>query len=278
MFFVGVYDLLTGAPLWGARFDDLVPEVLAINRNRVFVAGVITGLSDRTLVVRSYDVQSGGLHWEITRPTVDPETIKLAAGRLFVAGSLGVGTSAIPYLGAFSAGSGALLWENTAPPGAGLGSSFADIAANGSRVVGVLRNNPIAVQVYDVTTGILEWQALNSGMISFSIGLNDDAVYIAGAIFHNPPPGPGLEVFSELMVRAYAASTGDLLWDDRSHPSTVSPFINRFLIDLVLDRSRLFVVGYTIDEDHSQGFPRHALSGQDFLIRAYDIRSDVPAP
>jgi outer membrane protein assembly factor BamB len=212
------------------------------------------------------------------RPTVDPRSIKLASGRIFVAGSLGVGASSIPYLGAFSAGTGAPLWENTAPPGSPLGSSFVDIAVNGSRVVGVLLNNPIAVQAYDVTTGMLEWQAPNPGSISFSIGLNDDAVYIAGVIFLNPAPGAAPEVFSELMVRAYAASTGELLWDDRSHPSTVSPFINRFLIDLALDKSRLFVVGYTIDEDHSQGFPRHAVSGQDFLIRAYDIRSDVAEP
>jgi hypothetical protein len=76
-------------------------------------------------------------------------------------------------------------------------------------------------------------------------------------------------VTSELMVRAYQAGTGELLWDDRSHPST-DRFVDRFLFDLALGKSRLFVVGYTIDQDSSPD--------ADFVIRAYDIRGDAPDP
>jgi outer membrane protein assembly factor BamB len=190
-----------------------------------------------------------------------------------VAGSLRAGASLVPYLGALSARTGASLWENTAPEGPP-GRAFDEIAVNGSRVVGVVSSSSFAVHAYDVATGMLEWQALDTGIISRSIGLNDDAVYIAGLVF-NPAPG----VLSELMVRAYAASTGELLWDDRSHPSTVSPFTPNFLLDLALDKSRLYVVGYTIDEDHSNpNAPSLAPSLQDFLIRAYDVRSDVSGP
>jgi hypothetical protein len=81
------------------------------------------------------------------------------------------------------------------------------------------------------------------------------------------------------MVRGYEATSGQLLWDDRSHPSH-DRFIDRFLFDLAVGKSRLFVVGYTVDEDHSHpsGIPMPAASGQDFLIRAYDVRSDVSSP
>jgi hypothetical protein len=65
---------------------------------------------------------------------------------------------------------------------------------------------------------------------------------------------------SEFLVRAYNAADGSLLWDDRSHASTETA-----AVDLALGKFRLFVAGYTFNSS----------TETDFLIRAYDTRSDA---
>jgi outer membrane protein assembly factor BamB len=111
-----VYDLLTGLVLWEEKIDDLIPRQVAINQNRVFMAGQLSPTEpDESLLVRAYDVRSGDFYWDFTRPLVRTRSIKLAAGRLFVAGDSGPVGSSNTYLGAFSTRTGAPLWENPAP-------------------------------------------------------------------------------------------------------------------------------------------------------------------
>jgi outer membrane protein assembly factor BamB len=111
-----VYDLLTGLVLWEEKIDDLIPRQVAINQNRVFMAGQLSPTEpDESLLVRAYDVRSGDFYWDFTRPLVRTRSIKLAAGRLFVAGDSGPVGSSNTYLGAFSTRPGAPLWENPAP-------------------------------------------------------------------------------------------------------------------------------------------------------------------
>jgi hypothetical protein len=86
-----------------------------------------------------------------------------------------------------------------------------------------------------------------------AIVLNENTVYAAGSagqFFGN----------SEFLVRAYDVADGSLLWDDRSHASTETA-----AVDLALGKFRLFVAGYTSDGS----------TDADFLIRAYDARTDV---
>jgi hypothetical protein len=85
-----------------------------------------------------------------------------------------------------------------------------------------------------------------------AIVLNEDTVYVAGSAGE-------FSGDSEFLVRAYDAVDGSLLWDDRSHASTETA-----AVDLALGKFRLFVAGYTFDSS----------TNTDFLIRAYDARSD----
>jgi outer membrane protein assembly factor BamB len=274
VFLAQAYDPLTGAVLWDIVDNNpgFLPSKAAINRNRFFAAGDrMVGFASRHLQVTAYDVQSGTLDWEFDRPDVFAHDVRLAGGRLFIAGrtqevnAAGELQLSTTYLGSFSPRTGTPLWENPS----GVLGYITDIAVKGSRLVAGVEGS-LAVQSYDANSGILEWQdAPARDARAFAVALNDKSVYIAGVGF-NPAPS----VVSELMVRAYEAGTGRLLWDDRSHPSTASLIEQRFAstgMDIALGKFRLFVVGYSIDPDAS---PDDA----DFVVRAYDIRSDVTTP
>ena len=248
---VRAFDPLTGTVLWENRDSRDSVEVIAwevvANRNRVFVAGTTSPVShpvNRDLFVRAYDAQSGDVRWETSRQLVFPSKLKLASGRLLVAGR----SQDTTYLAALSTKNGAMVWEDTLPaPG-----SLAEIAVRGSRIAGAVI--PFALRAYDVATGSIEWEdrpTTPPGFFQFisAVELNDNVAYAvgtAGQEFGN----------SELMVRAYDAGTGTLLWDDRSHSSLESN-----AVDVVLGKSRLFVAGTTLDPSTST----------DFLIRVYEV-------
>lgn len=255
---VRAYDPLTGAILWedraGSTGVDVFALTIAASRNQVFVAGTVSPAGDpftRDLFVRAYDAASGDLDWETSRQTVVPTTLKLASGRLLVAGAAGAST----YLAAFSARNGALLWDDMAPTS----GILSDIAVTGPRIAAAISSGTsFAVRVYDLITGSLEWEDRPTTFPGFhehvsAVVLNENAVYAAGS------SGEDFGA-SEFMVRAYDARNGTLLWDDRSHPSAQTA-----AVDLVLGKFRLFVAGSTLDGSTST----------DFLIRAYDVRSDI---
>ena len=92
------------------------------------------------------------------------------------------------------------------------------------------------------------------GALATGVALNDEAVYVVGSAGQDFG-------YSEVLVRAYDAIGGALLWDDRSHRNATST-----AVDVALGKNRLFVAGYTTG------------AGIDFLIRAYRIRNDGAAP
>jgi glucose dehydrogenase len=256
---VRVFDPLTGDVLWENRDSGAGREVLArtvvANQNRIFVAGTSAPLGQLTtgdLFVRAYDAISGDVEWETSRPMTSPTTLKLASGRLLVAGA----ASGRSYLAAYSAKSGALLWEDTAPVTPGL---IVDLAVKDSRIAAAVSSFPTpVVRAYDLLTGYVQWEdrptfpaGLHASLTA--VGLNDGAVFTAGSVGEDFGP-------SEFMVRAYTASNGTLLWDDRSHLS-----FGTSVADLAVGKFRVFVVGSTSDGDTSG----------DFLIRAYDARVDT---
>ncbi len=254
-FIVRAYDPIGGAVLWEDRVErtdlDAAAWSVAITWNRVFVAGNSLIGGARDLLVRAYNPFSGALVWESTRPSTSPNAIKAVAGRLFLAGS----SFNNNYVGAFSARTGDLLWEDDSmQPG-----FFRDIAVEGNRVVAAgSSGSSLLVRSYDAESGILEWQdqpVLPFGFRDFatSVALNDRAVYIAGSSSQD-------FVYSEILVRGYDASTGELLWDDRSHRSSSS---STTAVDVALGKNRLFVAGYALG------------GGTDFVIRAYGIRNDA---
>jgi hypothetical protein len=254
---VRAYDPLTGAVLWEDRVGSTGVEVIAwtiaANRDTVFVAGTVApgdDLSSRDLFVRAYDASSGDLNWEIGDPGIVPTTMKLASGRLLVAGAAGSST----YLAAFSAKTGASVWADTVPTS----GSILDIAVAGSRIAAAITSGTgFAVRAYHLTTGDV-WEDRPAIIPGFfenvrAIVLNEDTVYVAGSAGE-------FSGNSEFLVRAYNAVDGSLLWDDRSHASTETA-----AVELALGKFRLFVAGYTFDSS----------TGTDFLIRAYDARSDA---
>lgn len=252
---VRAFDSLTGAILWedrvGATGVDIIPWAIAVNQNRVFVAGSSAAVgigADRDLFVRAYDAVSGDVAWETGRQGVSVTTIRLDSGRLLIGGSAGSNT----YLAAISTKNGAFFWQDATPmPG-----FVIDIAANGPRIAAAIVGRESAVRVYDLTTGNVKWEDRPTIPPGFresflTVGLNQNAVYVAGSVGQDFGIG-------EFLVRAYDASTGLLLWDDRSHPSTATTTA----VDLAVNNNRLFVAGTT---------------NSDLLIRAYDARMDITA-
>jgi PQQ-like domain len=269
-FVVRAFDQTSGTVLWEDRFGadatEAIPWAGAINRNRLFLAGTTAPTSvvavARSLIVRAYDLSSGDVEWEITRPNVSPTEILLAGGHVHVAGYSTLSGANRTYLGAFSAKSGAPVWENPAP----LSGLFTDIAIEGGRLVGAVRNGTtFAVQAFDLNAaGTLLWQAIPTTHPGFAesadaVALNDGAVYVAG--------NSGLDLFGpfSFTVRAYAAASGALLWEDQYRP-TPTDVSRPGSVYLALGKKRLFFAGSAIGQSPSVS---------DILIRAYDIRADV---
>jgi len=252
---VRAYEPATGAVLWEDRLNDVESAAwgVTLNRNRVFVAGTtFPSPSSRDLLLRAYDISTGHLEWEVARPSVSPVEVKFGAGHLFVAGS--EATNASPYLAAFDAKTGALVWDDTVPAsGSGL---FSDVRVKGERVVAVGRSGrSLVVRAYDALTGVLQWEdapAVDPGFFEFAsaVDFNTDAVYVAAT-------SEKAFEYAEIVVRAYSAADGALLWDDRSHRSAMSA-----ALAVALGRNRLFVGGFATG------------SRFDFVVRAYDIRPD----
>ena len=253
---VRAYDPVTGAILWSDQVDrgnvDDAAWAVAVGPQRVFVAATTQTPSGRDLLIRAYDASSGLLNWEIVRPATSPVALKVTGGRLFLAGS----SSNQTYLAAFEVRSGAVLWEDRTPvPGL-----FRDVQVKGQRVVAAgSSGRGLLVRAFDVRTGTMAWQDQPAvppgfGALANAVASNDDAVYVVGSAGQDFG-------YSEVMVRAYDATGGTLLWDDRSHRSSTST-----AVDVALGKNRLFVAGYTIGARF------------DFLIRAYGIRNDGAPP
>jgi len=105
-----------------------------------------------------------------------------------------------------------------------------------------------------------------------AVALNERAVYVAGGSHYDPLLGGryhGMLVraggrYHGMLVRAYDAVAGTLLWDDRSHRAAEAGGA----VDVALGTHRLFVLGLTANQGPFQ----------DFVIRAYHIQTDLPAP
>lgn len=257
-FIVRAYDPLDGDILWENRLDRNDAEeaawTVAIDRDRVFVAGTTLTTTGRDLILRAYNLSSGSLIWERGRPMTSPVQLEALGGRVFVAGS----AANRPYLAAFEGRNGGLLWEDAAAAS----GFFRDIAGVSGRVVAVgTAGNGLLVRAYEPASGTILWQdrpavAPGFGESALTVALDRQLVYVAG---HS---GRDLS-YSEVLVRAYRAGDGALLWDDRSHRSNSSG-----ARDMVLGQNDLFVTGSTSAPNPSM----------DFLIRAYDIRGDRPTP
>ena len=247
---VRAYDPIGGAALWDdrvRRYDHSSASAVAVSRNRVFVLCRIAHDDEPAdMLLRAYNASSGRLIWETTRPATPAQVIEASAGRVFVAGGALVG-----YLGAFDEQSGALLWEDSVSDGNLLHLAVEGnrVAVAGDKAIGI--EYALIVRVYDASSGIMGWEdqpRLNLGHEGHvkGVAINERAVYVAGLIEDTAIPNPN----RMMLVRAYEAGTGTLLWDDRSHPSQYPAGWN----DMALGTNPLVVLGTWIP--YVPGFDR----------------------
>jgi outer membrane protein assembly factor BamB len=251
-FLVRAYDPQTGDVLWEDRVDhgvtvDDAAWAVAIDGNRVFVAGTTGTGAGRDLIVRAYGAHTGQLLWEFGRANTSAFRLAAEAGTLFV--------TANNFIAALKASSGKLLWSDTSTVG-----TWLDITAQTGRVVAVgFRGAGLTVAAFNARTGVIEWQDTTvpgpGGFHEFLVAVDVDskAAYMAGVSGRD-------FVYSEVMLRAYDLKTGSLLLDARSHRGLAS-----VAVDIAVKGDRVFVVG----ADDAGG----ALTNRDFLVQAYEAKA-----
>jgi outer membrane protein assembly factor BamB len=276
-FLVRAYDRETGTLLWqdqaggpgsGIRNEAWAWDVAAA-ASRVFAVGY--GLAARDaqfgqapFLVRAYHAVSGILLWQDqSGDSGEARHVAVAEGRVFVVGfTRSVGKPREWVLRTYNAQTGDLLWELRDSNGV----EFTDVAVAGKRVfVGGSQANAggnldFLVRAYDASRGDFVWEdripgvgqnfasrVVAAGGLAFAAGLFRDAV-----------GSPGL------LVRAYDADTGAVIWQDRIANSAP---VGGGLSGLAVGGSRLFAGG-----SGDITFDVHGVLQSYFLIRAYDTR------
>ena len=154
---------------------------------------------------------------------------------------------------AYDARTGNQLWEDVVNKGRD--DFVQDIAAGpeGVFVVGYGGNiggslNRILVRAYDKTIGALLWEdQVGNGMndaVAWQVETEGDLVLVSGSIGQGPD--------RELMLRAYDARTGRLVWDTR-YP-TASPYA------LAVDADRVYVAAMPSESQEEPTVPSSLLT------------------
>src|SRR5262245_22056128 len=194
-FLVEAYDKQTGALLWEDRFNNGGDEAAF----RVFALGsmvLAAGTMDGTVVLRAYNALSGTLLWEATKPvSQSPTAIAANVFQVYIAGN--------GYLNAYSLATGALAWQKD------LGNVF-DLEAT---PFGVFAAGDV-VGFHSLGGGTV-WQSNPAEETIKAMALSDGVLYVTGA------KSAGFDA-SQMLVRAYNAIHGAVLWEDFSHTSATT--------------------------------------------------------
>jgi hypothetical protein len=252
---IRAYDPITGRVLWenqvnkGDTIDDIAWAV-SIDGNQVFVAGTSNAIgATRTMIIRAYNAATGALQWEVQRADISPVAITAKSGRVFVAGST---SSSNTFIASLRQSNGSLVWEDDSIRG-----FFNDVQIQDHHVVAVgASGQGSLVRVFHAATGKLKWQHLTTPNPGFrdllsAVDLDNDVAYVTG----NSSQDFG---FSEFLVRAYDLSSGNILFEDKSHRSS-RPSSG---LDIAIGLTEVFAVGGASDG-----------ASTDFVIRAYDRRT-----
>ena len=245
-FLVRAYDKTSGALLWEDQVDNGGDDVawrVATQGQMVFVAGSTSSSPSEpwNMILRAYDALSGKLAWESVYPNALPSALAVSNGSVYVGGS--------SFLVAYNSLTGELIWSKT------LTDTILDLAVTESRIFAA----GSLLRAYD-ETGDLVWEVSPAeGESAQAIDMSGDVILLAGT---KAQPYP-LES-SEFLVRAYGAESGNLLWEDLSHPSSSS-----VAFDVAVAGGQAFAVGWNTN-----------LNGDtDFSIRAYSLPSPLsPEP
>lgn len=178
---------------------------------------------------------------------------------MFAAGTASTFSELAFLVRAYNSRTGALLWQDLHQSPGGVAAASA-MVASGSRVIVAgavfeVRKWDFLVRAYDGRTGALLWQDRYDSGGSFdqayAIAASANRVFVAGigGSFENP----------DVLVRAYNATNGHLLWHDRYDLSGGADWAN----DIAVYGDRVSVAARVTDAAGHLGF----------LVRAYDATS-----
>lgn len=259
----------TGSLLWENRGQPTpfgTAVAVAVHGNIVVASGnVNTDTSNPATAdwfVRAADATTGATLWEDRLDATGSEDrsqgIAIDGSRVFASGWVRTPATGFDFVvRAYDLRTGALLWQQRIDRGGRF--ELAEVIAAGGgrvyaagRVLGASGSSDFAVFAFDGRTGDLLWQSVTDPRgrrltdVAWAVSLKGDRVFAAGTI-------GGV---SDLLVRAYDAETGRIIWEDVVLNATN-----------VLDNKSLAVAGDTL---YASGVMWNSAGGGDFLVRAYD--------
>lgn len=249
-FVVRAHDSASGALLWSDQVDRIgagdAAFWLAASGGRLAAAGFTAGDATCSWIdsgncdfyVRAYDAATGAVLWEDRADggggTDWAASVAAGAGRVVAAGERGAsGGHSDLWVRAYNAATGALLWEDVVDRGGG-DDGARSVAIRGSLVLvaGMAGGDASCdvnagtgdcdfnVRAYDAATGSLLWEDLADVAGAFDWALD---VAVRGNLVVATGVGGAaatcnVRAFTgdcDLLVRAYMAQGGGLLWEDR---------------------------------------------------------------
>jgi glucose dehydrogenase len=292
---VRAYDAKRGLLLWedrfgAGRFDRALGVATA--RARVFVAGRVRIAPTTPGVlslpaVRAYDARTGQVLWQDFGIVPGFDTISAQLNSIAVSGRTVIATGSlfaitgIPprshtdwLIRAYDAESGAPLWQDIVDKGGAEHPEVAfDLAVLGKRAFvagsGGSGCNPLVaspdncdfiVRAYDVRNGRLLWEEqldLAPADLPLSIAAEDGLVFAVGWGGNNCNAAETANC--DMLVRAYEAETGQLVWDDQADVTGVDDSGDA----VAVHDGRVFVSGTT-----------DIFVQDDLIVRAYDAGDD----
>ena len=218
------YDLENGAVLWshvidrGPFFDTA--KVVTTEGERVYVGGYLTGQSGTAAAtVLAFDAASGATVWESILEPMQSGGTGDAVWAIAVKGKtvFALVETSSPQgllLRAFNATTGALEWQH-ALPGANNFALEDTLLVQGNRVIvaGTDQNGDFMVRAFDTISGQPRWSDhVDDGTMlgqAEAITATDRGLYVVGVAGCDPLTF----VDCELIIRAYATESGNLLWE-----------------------------------------------------------------
>ena len=274
-FVVRAYDARSGRLLWQNIVDkgsgDFAHALVA-QGGRVFVAGQVTNAAgNRDFYVRVMNGQTGEFLWqdqfELARGSERAFAMAVEGERVVVAG-----TRSSPFTGAplrlivraYDVRTGTLLWNDVSFGANNFFVRNAALVIHGGLVFvgGTALNSSrtsfdFMVRAYDLDTGALRWQdVLERGGdpdTVLDLTVEGDRVFAVGQ------GGPGGIFNGDIIVRAYQATTGAVLWEDQ--------------FDVAGGDDNLTAVAAQGGRIVACGAVTNPQGNYDFFVRVYDART-----
>lgn len=274
-FIVRSYDANSGRTLWQTVIDKGRGDsahTLVAHGGRVFVGGQVTNADgSRDFYVGVLEGQTGEILWEdqfqLGRSNERAFAMAVEGERLVVAGTRTSPFSGLPnrlIVRAYHVSTGALLWSDVPlGPHNFFVRNAALVIHGGLAFVGGTALNAAGngfdfmVRAYDLNTGALRWQDISErgGDIDtvYDLSVHGDRLFAVGQ------GGPGGFYNADLVVKAYQATSGAVLWDYQIDVAGGDDFLTAVVVQ-----------GGTII---ACGAVTNPQGNYDFFVRAFDART-----